>query len=133
MYDPLRKKNIADTPEEGVRQAIIHWLNTEKGYAYARMSSEYSFNFNGLSYRADIVVFDNYLKPIMLVECKAPSVKIDMKVVEQGLRYNRVLEVKYMLFTNGKSLYICRRKNISSDFEFIKEVPSYKELLEGNN
>lgn len=133
MYDPLRKKNIADTPEEAVRQSVIHWLNAEKGYSFARMSSEYSFNFNGLSYRADIVVFDNYLKPIMLVECKAPSVKIDMKVIEQGLRYNRVLEVKYMLFTNGKSSYICRRKNIDSDFEFIKEVPSYKELLEGNN
>lgn len=109
MYDPLRKKEVADTPEEGVRQKMILWLNQKKGISLNHMMSEYSFHYNGLLYRADIVVFNRELKPEMLVECKAPSVKIDNTVIEQGIRYNRVLKVKYLIFTNGEVLCVYRR------------------------
>lgn len=130
MYDPLRRKNVPDTPEEFVRQWFIKWLIDDKGYSVLRMSSEYSFSYNRLSYRADIVVFGKQLEPLLLVECKAPSVKIDKSVVEQGLRYNRVLSVKFMIFTNGNSHYLCKRNKDTGFFESVKEVPSYQELLD---
>ncbi len=128
MYDLLRKKEVPDTPEEGVRQQIIRWLNEQVGVPLSLMASEYSFKFNKLNYRADIVVFDRSAKPLMLVECKAPSIKLDREVMEQGMRYNRVLNVRYMMFTNGNSSYICKLDTESREYHFLSEVPSYEQM-----
>ena len=93
IYDPLRRKEVAMTPEEEVRQKMIVWLNVRLGFSLNLMMSEYSFKYNGLQYRADIVVFDKNREIKLLVECKAPSVEIDREVIEQGIRYNRSLNV----------------------------------------
>lgn len=106
VFDPLRKKEVALTPEEGVRQGVIAWLRDTVGIPVTRMQSEWPFTYNGRQYRADIVTFDRNLKPQLLVECKAPSVTLDGKVVEQVLRYIRVLEVKNIMITNGQATYI---------------------------
>lgn len=129
MFDPLRKKNVADTPEEQVRQHIIRWLNREKGVSLNLMMSEYSFTFNTLTYRSDIVVFDKKGEPLMLVECKAPSVKLDKEVMEQGLRYNRILNVKFMMFSNGNTTFFCRLDKEKKEYIFLNEVPSYSEMI----
>ena len=123
IFDPLRKKEVAATPEELVRQNIIHWLNIDKKIPLIMMASEYAFTFNGLTYRADIVVFAKDLSPLLLVECKAPNVPITKEVVEQGIRYNRVLNVKYMMFTNGKRSYFCEKTTDDGGYIFLPEIP----------
>lgn len=126
IYDPLRRKEVAMTPEEEVRQKIIVWLNVRLGFSLNLMMSEYSFKYNGLQYRADIVVFDKNREIKLLVECKAPSVEIDREVIEQGIRYNRSLNVKYILFTNGVSLCGYRRRDGSSEYEAISDMTEIK-------
>ena len=129
IFDPLRKKNVRRTPEEEVRQSVIRWLNEAQGVPVTMMASEYGFTYNGRQYRADILVFDRTLHPLLLVECKAPSITLDRNVIEQAIRYDRVLDVKYILITNGKTSYLCRRDPQTGDFAFTAEVPSYEEML----
>lgn len=130
IYDPLRKKEVALTPEEEIRQVVIKWLNIQAEVPLGLMASEYSMKYNGLNYRADILVFDKQAKPLLLVECKAPTVKITKLTIEQGIRYNRVLNVKYIMFTNGITTYICKLNKMELKYEFIEKVPLYKQMLE---
>lgn len=126
IYDPLRRKEVALTPEEGVRQRMIGWLHDTLGISLNVMMSEYSFKYNGLQYRADIVVFDKDMSIKVLVECKAPSVAIDRGVIEQGIRYNKSLSVKYILFTNGLSLCGYKRVEGGEEFEAISDLNEIK-------
>jgi len=105
LFDPLRKKNVAKTPEECVRQSVIAWLRDENGIPEIRMQSEWPFKYNGLQYRADIVVFDRDLSPDILVECKAPSIRIDRMVIDQVIRYTRVVKARKIIVTNGSTTY----------------------------
>ncbi|MBQ0006595.1 MAG: type I restriction enzyme HsdR N-terminal domain-containing protein [Alistipes sp.] len=109
IFDPLRKKNVPDTPEERVRQSVIRWLHEEQGVSMELMMSEYSFLWNGRRHRADIIVFDRELKPIILVECKAPDVPLSDDVWHQALRYNRELDVKKIILCNGRQMKIWER------------------------
>lgn len=128
IYDPLRRKYVRRTPEEEVRQGVIAWLAQSVGAPLTLMASEYGFTYNRRRYRADIVVFDRALKPLLLVECKAPDVTVDAAVVEQAIRYNRVLDVKFIMVTNGKTTYLCMRKGEGA-FEQLAAVPTYDEML----
>ncbi len=130
LYDPLRRKPVARTPEEEVRQGLIQWLNQEKGVSLNWMMSEYRFQCGPMTYRADLVIFDRNLQPVLLAECKAPSVPIDRNVVEQGLRYNQHLRVKYMLFTNGQSYRVAKLDTAQNRFVFTDTCPTYEEMLQ---
>lgn len=123
IYDPLRRKWVARTPEEEVRQAVIAWLRDKMGFPPVRMASEYGFLYNRRHYRADILVFDRQLQPHLLVECKAPGVRLDASVVEQVVRYTRVLAVKYVLVTNGSTTHLLRRLPDGSGYEYLSEMP----------
>ncbi|MBR1538979.1 MAG: type I restriction enzyme HsdR N-terminal domain-containing protein [Bacteroidales bacterium] len=123
IYDPLRRKWVARTPEEEVRQAVIAWLRDKMGFPPVRMASEYGFLYNRRHYRADILVFDRQLQPHLLVECKAPGVKLDAAVVEQVVRYTRVLAVKYVLVTNGSTTHLLRRLGDGSGYEYLSVMP----------
>ena len=123
IYDPLRRKNVARTPEEEVRQQVIRWLHESCGVSLARMESEYGFLYNRRRYRADVLVFDRALQPLLLVECKAPGVPLDAAVVEQVLRYTRVLQVRYILVTNGTTTHILARRSDGSGFDYCTTVP----------
>ena len=123
IYDPLRRKYVARTPEEEVRQAVIKWLCEVKGFPAGRMASEYAFRYNRRTYRADILVFDRQLQAHLLVECKAPGVTLDAKVVEQVVRYTRVLTVKYVLVTNGTNVYLLCRLPDGSGYEYLSDIP----------
>ena len=105
IWDMLRKKWLLLTPEEWVRQHTIAWLIESRGIPALRISQEYPVNINGQHQRADIVVIDESAKPYLLVECKAPEVAIDNEVVMQAIRYNAVVQARYILLTNGLSLY----------------------------
>lgn len=123
IFDPLRRIQVPLTPEEGVRQGVISWLRDEMGIPEVMMASEYGFRFNGRQYRADVVAFGRDASPLLLVECKAPGVKLDRNVLEQGIRYNRVLNVRYMMFTNGEQMYVCERVGQGPEYRFLREIP----------
>ena len=123
LYDPLRRKWVARTPEEEVRQAVIAWLRDVQGFPVGLMESEYGFVYNRRRYRADVLVFDRQLQPYLLVECKAPGVTLDAKVVEQVVRYTRVLTVKYVLVTNGTNVHLLRRLPDGSGYEYLSDIP----------
>ena len=123
IYDPLRRKWVARTPEEVVRQDVIAWLRDVKGCPETRMESEYDFLYNRRHYRADILVFNRQLQPHLLVECKAPSVPLGREVVEQVVRYTRVLAVRYVLVTNGETTHLLRRRPDGSGYDFLQEMP----------
>ena len=105
IFDPLRKRHVALTPEEQVRQYCSGGLNRERGYPLSLMASEYSIVYNKLNYRCDIVVFNRVLEPQIIVECKAASVKLTSSVLEQVLRYNLVLRVNTLVITNGLTTF----------------------------
>ena len=127
IWDPLRKKEVALTPEEQVRQWCIRVLAEQMQVPMHMMMSEVGFRLAGKHLRADILVYDRNARPLMVVECKRPEVALTQEVLDQAIRYNIVLEVKYMIITNGTRTFICRRNE--DGFEFINTVPTYTEML----
>ena len=125
IFDPLRRKWVARTPEEEVRQSVIAWLRDAKGVPVGLMESEHGFVYNRRRYRADVLVFDRQLQPLLLVECKAPEVKLDAKVIEQVVRYTRVLAVRYVLVTNGTRTILLERRADGGGYDPLSEIPEY--------
>ena len=123
IFDPLRRKYVARTPEEEVRQAVIAWLRDSKGVPEVRMESEYGFTYNRRRYRADVLVFDRQLQPQLLIECKAPGVKLDAAVVDQVVRYTRVLPVRYVMVTNGTVTHLLGRRSDGSGYDALETIP----------
>lgn len=132
IWDPLRRKEVALTPEEKVRQWCIGVLADHCKVPMHMMMSEVGFRLGGKQFRADLIVYDRKAMPVMVVECKRPEVALVQEVLDQAIRYNMVLNVRYMLITNGNSTYICRRKESdgSVGYEFIDRVPSYNEMID---
>ena len=129
VFDPIRKKFVKLTPEEGVRQHVIRTLTGCYGYPETHLAVEYGFKYNKRQYRADVVVFNRALKPMLLVECKAPSVNLTMDVIDQVVRYNYVLDVPWILITNGELFYLCRRDD-SGDYLQQSRMPTFDELCQ---
>lgn len=129
IWDPLRKKEVALTPEEQVRSWFIRLLNQRALVPLHMMGSEASLEFGQKKFRADIVVYDRTLRPLAVVECKRPEVELTQEVVLQALRYNAVLDVAYVFVTNGKNTYLYGRKGDKGPFEPLKELPRYEEML----
>lgn len=131
IWDPLRKRNVALTPEERVRQWCIGVLYNDLGVPVHMMMSEVGFRFGDKQYRSDILVYDRQAKPLAVVECKRPEVEIDREVLDQAIRYNMVLNVRYMIITNGRQTYACRRGEVDGkvQYSFVEKVPSYNEMI----
>ena len=127
IWDPLRKKEVVLTPEEEVRQWCIGVLSRSMCVPMHMMMSEAGFKLGGKSFRADILVYDRKAQPLMVVECKRPEVALTQEVLDQAIRYNMALNVKYIMITNGTKTFICRRKD--AGFVFIDKVPVYDEML----
>lgn len=126
IWDPLRKKEVAFTPEERVRQWCIGVLNKNLDVPLHMMMSEAGFKLGGKQFRADILVYDRSAKPLVVVECKRPEVELTQEVLDQAVRYNMVLDVKYMIITNGTKTYICRKQ--ADGYVFVDSVPKYNEM-----
>ncbi len=105
VFDPLRRQWVALTPEEQVRQKMLYYLVETRNVAAGLIAVEYSIKVNNLPKRADIVVFNNFGEPQMIVECKAESVPITEKVLDQAIRYYSGLKVQYLTLTNGKTMF----------------------------
>jgi type I site-specific restriction endonuclease len=127
IFDEVRKKYIKLTPEEWVRQNLIQYLCHQKNYPLSLMVVEYALKYNGLNKRADILCFDKEGKPLLIVECKASSVKISQKVFEQIARYNFDLKVPLLMVSNGLEHYCCRMNYEKHAFDFLKEIPEFQQ------
>lgn len=124
IWDPLRKKEVSLTPEEKVRQWFIGVLYSIMEVPMHLMMSEAAVRFGKKQFRTDILVYDRKGRPLAVVECKRPDVELDGSVLEQAVRYNMVLDVKYIIITNGNRTYICRKGG-----EFLQELPTYESML----
>ena len=126
VWDPLRRKEVALTPEERVRQWFIAVLRDELGVPPYEMMSEATLSYGGKAWRADIVVYRRNMTPAMVVECKRPDVELTREVLEQALRYNLVLDVNWIVITNGKKTLVFVRDLTS--FTRMDHLPDYGEI-----
>jgi hypothetical protein len=128
VFDPIRRKYVALTPEEWVRQHFVNYLITERDYPKDLLANEVTISLNNLTKRCDTVVYNRYLEPLAIVEYKAPSVRITQEVFEQIARYNISLHVGCLLVSNGLEHYGCRMDYDRATYAFLTEIPSYSEL-----
>lgn len=129
VFDFLRKRFVALTPEEWVRQQFTHFLVEHKGYPAMFIGNEITLSVARLSRRCDSVVFNKSAEPVMIIEYKAPTVKITQKVFEQICSYNIALHAPYLTVSNGLQSYCCRIDKEANTYEFLKDIPAYGELL----
>ncbi|WGH76404.1 type I restriction enzyme HsdR N-terminal domain-containing protein [Tenacibaculum tangerinum] len=125
IFDNLRKKYVVLTPEEWVRQHFIHWLIKEKNYPVSLIAIEKQLVINNLKKRTDIVVFASSGHPNIIVECKAPQVKITQDTFDQIARYNLTLNANYLIVTNGLQHFFCRLDKEQETYVFLRDIPEY--------
>ena len=128
IFDPLRKKYVALTPEEWVRQHFTHFLTDHKGYPKGLLANEIQLDLNGTKKRCDTVLFNKDLSARMIVEYKAPHIAITQAVFDQITRYNMVLKVDYLIVSNGINHYCCKIDYQSMCYSFLPDIPSYTDL-----
>ena len=129
ILDVIRRQYVALTPEEWVRQHFVHFLIEHKGYPQSLMANEVQLKLNGMSRRCDTVVYDRALRPRVIIEYKAPSVSITQRVFEQICRYNIVLQVDYLIVSNGLAHYCCKVDYANRSYTFVEDIPEYSNIV----
>lgn len=125
IFDEIRKKFLVLTPEEWVRQHIVQYMIQEKGYPKSLIKLEGGMKLHSLQKRTDIVAFNSAGQKVLLVECKAPAVKISQKVFDQIARYNIVHKIPLLAVTNGLQHYYCRIDFEAKGYSFLESLPPY--------
>lgn len=125
VFDEIRKKFIVLTPEEWVRQHVVHYLMQEKKYPKSLINVEKLLSVNGLTKRYDVVVFNPDGSIFLLVECKAPQVKITQSVFDQIARYNLTMQSELLMVTNGHHHYFCKMDYPNERYIFLENLPEY--------
>lgn len=128
IFDSLRKRFVTLTPEEWVRQNFIRFMIEEKGYPAGLISVEMKVDINGLNQRCDVVCFDKKGQALMIVECKAPKVKITEDVFNQAARYNMRLSTRFLVMTNGMNHYCCEIDYNTNTVRYLKDIPGFSEI-----
>ena len=128
IFDILRRKYVALTPEEWVRQHFVHFLIEHKGYPSSLLANEVSLKIGEKSLRADTVLYDRNLQPRMIIEYKAPSIPLTTHVLNQVGNYNRLLHVDYVIISNGLQHYCCKMDYASQRFVLLEDIPQYQEM-----
>ena len=131
IFDVLRRRWVSLTPEEWVRQNFARYLTEEKHFPAALVAIERSLRMNQRDFRTDIVLFSKSGNPLVVVECKAPEVKISQQVFDQIARYNLDLRVSYLIVTNGLTHYCCKFDQELLTYTFLPEIPDFNEIKEG--
>jgi hypothetical protein len=125
IFDEIRKKHLVLTPEEWVRQHFIQYLILEKKFPKSLIQIEGGLNLNQRQKRTDVVIFNTHGERIMVIECKAPTVKISQATFDQAARYNSVHKTKWLVVTNGLMHCYAQINHQQEKFLFIKELPEY--------
>lgn len=128
IFDEIRKKFLILTPEEWVRQHVVHYLISVKNYPKSYINVEKLVQVNGINKRYDIVVFNADGSIFLLIECKAPEVTISQKTFDQIAQYNRVLQADFLMVTNGLQHYFCKINFEKNNYQFLQELPSFKKI-----
>lgn len=128
IFDESRKRYVALTPEEWVRQNCLHYLRDYKQFPVGLLAVEKGFKLNNLNLRYDIVAYSTKAKPILLIECKAPDVEINQSTFDQIAVYNMQLNVPYLMITNGMFHYYCVIDFANKRYNFLPELPNYSSM-----
>lgn len=128
IFDILRRKYVALTPEEWVRQHFIHYLVEHKNYPSSLLANEVSLQIGEKRMRADSVLYDNQLHPRMIIEYKAPNITLTQKVFDQITVYNLLLHVDYLIVSNGMITYICKMDYEKQTYKFLETIPNYENI-----
>ena len=128
IFDILRRKYVALTPEEWVRQHFIHYLIGYKGYPAALLANEVPLQVGEKRVRADSVLYDRQLRPRLIIEYKAPTRPLTQKVFDQLTVYNLLLHVDYLIVSNGLETYICKMDYTNHTYRFLEMIPDYKNI-----
>ncbi len=125
IFDCIRKKYIILTPEEWVRQHFVHYLIDHLQYPKTLINIEGGLQYNRMQKRSDILVYTRHTLPFMLIECKAPEVKINQRIFEQAAIYNQTLKASYVVVTNGLEHFCCHVDHENASSRFVNELPVY--------
>lgn len=125
IFDEIRKKFIILTPEEWVRQHVVQFLLEEKKYPKSLINVEKVLKVNGLRKRYDVVVFNSDGSIFILIECKAPEIKISQATFDQIARYNMTMNSEFLMVTNGLNHYFCQMDFENEKYTFLENLPNY--------
>lgn len=128
IFDFIRKKFVILTPEEWVRQNFLRFMVEEKKYPASLIAVEMEFKLNNLSKRSDAVIYNKKGLPFLILEFKAPDIKINQKVFDQIARYNMKFNVEFLIVSNGLDHYCCKIDYEKQNYFFFKEVPEFKQI-----
>ena len=125
VWCEIRKMDLLCTPEEWVRQHLIHYLISEKNYPTSLINVEKQLEINGLKKRYDVVVFNSDGSIEILVECKAPEIEINQTTFDQIARYNMNLKANYLIVTNGLKHFYCKMDFRQEKYTFLRDIPDF--------
>lgn len=128
IFDVLRRRYVALTPEEWVRQHFIHFLIEHKNYPASLLANEVQLKMGDKSMRADSVLYNQLLQPRMIIEYKAPTIQISQKVFDQIMSYNILLHVDYLVVSNGLQTYCCKIDDEHEKYLFLEDIPDYQNI-----
>ena len=128
IFDFLRRKYVALTPEEWVRQHFTHYLTTHKGYPKGLMGNEVELHVGEKRLRCDTVLYNKQGQPQMIIEYKAPTIQIQQKTFDQISVYNLLLHVDYLIVSNGLQHYCCKMDYDNQKYLFLQDIPDYENL-----
>lgn len=124
----IRNKYLVLTPEELVRQLILIYLIINRQYPKNKIAVEKQLIINNRKKRFDILVMDNEIKPLVLIECKAPNVAISQMTFNQAAQYNLALNAKLFIITNGNTTYCCSINYEKQQYDFLEEIPNLDKI-----
>jgi len=130
IFDTQRKRYVALTPEEWVRQHFIRFLIEVKGYPAALLAIEKQLNMNGMKKRCDAILYDSDANPILIIELKAPNVPISQATFDQVAVYNAKLKVDFFMISNGIEHFCCKVNVETARYEFFSEIPNFSQIKE---
>ena len=128
IFDVLRRKYVALTPEEWVRQHFVHFLMAQKGYPQALLANEVELRLGDKSMRCDSLLYTPTMQPRMIIEYKAPTITLQQKTFDQIAVYNLLLKVDYLVISNGLQHFCCRMDYEHNSYEFLSDIPEYQAI-----
>lgn len=128
ILDTIRQRYVRLTPEEWVRQHFLHYLMRDLGFPKGLLAIEKTFPYEGMPWRADAVAYSRQGQPLLLIECKAPTIAITQATFDQIARYNTIVAAPYLAVTNGRDHYCCRIDHTAQQYTFLDILPAYSTL-----
>lgn len=129
IFDNFRRRYVALTPEEWVRQHFVHYLSDKLGYPADLIQNEAQLRIDRRKKRCDTVIYDTHLRPIVLCEYKAPTITLSQKTMDQIARYNYIYHVPLLLLSNGLKHIVCLIDYQANNYQYLPEIPSYSQLI----